>query len=377
MSGASHRRPELTIFVPGGARRATGGSSGCQARNGRLKLLPALPPAEELLGVARKRMYALDEDLKERLKMESRLRRGNARGSWGLPQARAHGTQKLQALSASLTRPLKEVLNAHDSLQRRLHPFERVVAELTISSRERNGAMPLAGALASAAALKTTTGTALKDAAARAARAESADALDAIIAAEWARTEALVLEHDAALEVVREYSRALRAVPTLDDSLPTVVLVGAPNVGKSSLVRALSTGKPVVADYPFTTRSMTMGHMLDPLLNAPMCQVCMCVDVHACRYTSGRTDGRTDACMHTHQVMDTPGVLPRDSRERNLMEKLTLACVEHLPAAIVFVLDRSGLAVHHENISQNLCIHLSECVRISLRMNALGPRGAA
>ena len=106
-------------------------------------------------------MYALDEDLKERLKMESRLRRGNARGSWGLPQARAHGTQKLQALSASLTRPLKEVLNAYDSLLRRLHPFERVVAELTISSRERNGAMPLAGALASAAALKTTTGTAV------------------------------------------------------------------------------------------------------------------------------------------------------------------------------------------------------------------------
>ena len=81
--------------------------------------------------------------------------------------------------------------------------------------------------------------------------------------------------------------------------------------------------------------------------------------------------------MHTRQVMDTPGVLPRDSRERNLMEKLTLACVEHLPAAIVFVLDRSGLAVHPENVSQNLCIHLSECVRISLRMNALGPRGAA
>ena len=80
--------------------------------------------------------------------------------------------------------------------------------------------------------------------------------------------------------------------------------------------------------------------------------------------------------MHTHQVMDTPGVLPRDSRERNLMEKLTLACVEHLPAAIVFVIDGSGLAVLHEIISQHICIHLSECVRISLRMYALGPRGA-
>ena len=43
-------------------------------------------------------MYALDEDLKERLKMESRLRRGNARGSWGLPQARTHGTDPFVSL---------------------------------------------------------------------------------------------------------------------------------------------------------------------------------------------------------------------------------------------------------------------------------------
>ena len=39
-----------------------------------------------------------------------------------------------------------------------------------------------------------------------------------------------------------------------------VALVGAPNVGKSSLVQALSSGLPEVCDYPFTTRSVKMGH---------------------------------------------------------------------------------------------------------------------
>ena len=39
-----------------------------------------------------------------------------------------------------------------------------------------------------------------------------------------------------------------------------VALVGAPNVGKSFLVNVLSSGVPEVCDYPFTTRSIKMGH---------------------------------------------------------------------------------------------------------------------
>lgn len=39
-----------------------------------------------------------------------------------------------------------------------------------------------------------------------------------------------------------------------------VVLVGAPNVGKSSLVQVLSSGLPEVCDYPFTTKTVKMGH---------------------------------------------------------------------------------------------------------------------
>lgn len=39
-----------------------------------------------------------------------------------------------------------------------------------------------------------------------------------------------------------------------------VALVGAPNVGKSSLVQCLSSGLPEICDYPFTTRTVKMGH---------------------------------------------------------------------------------------------------------------------
>jgi nucleolar GTP-binding protein len=57
-----------------------------------------------------------------------------------------------------------------------------------------------------------------------------------------------------------QVSRALRSLPYVDPSLPTLALVGAPNVGKSSLVRVLSSGVPEVCNYPFTTRSIKMGH---------------------------------------------------------------------------------------------------------------------
>ena len=41
------------------------------------------------------------------------------------------------------------------------------------------------------------------------------------------------------------------------------MLVGTPNVGKSSIVRAVSSGTPEINNYPFTTRSVTIGHIID------------------------------------------------------------------------------------------------------------------
>lgn len=45
---------------------------------------------------------------------------------------------------------------------------------------------------------------------------------------------------------------------------PTVVLVGMPNVGKSSIVTAVSSGTPEINDYPFTTRRLKIGHVISP-----------------------------------------------------------------------------------------------------------------
>ena len=55
--------------------------------------------------------------------------------------------------------------------------------------------------------------------------------------------------------------------------------MGAPNVGKSSLVQSLSSGLPEICDYPFTTRTVKMGHFFvqgqrhQVLLSLLLCQV--------------------------------------------------------------------------------------------------------
>jgi len=103
----------------------------------------------------------------------------------------------------------------------------------------------------------------------------------------------------------------LRRLNVLNPALPTVALVGCPNVGKSTLVSLLSTAKPEMQNFPFTTRSVLVGHLtLDE---------------------------------HIVQVADTPGLLNRSDNERKKIELLTLSVLEHVPDLIVvFVLDPTG-----------------------------------
>ncbi|GFP85848.1 nucleolar GTP-binding protein 1 [Phtheirospermum japonicum] len=113
-----------------------------------------------------------------------------------------------------------------------------------------------------------------------------------------------------AVDELLNITKTLRAMPVVDLETPTLCLVGAPNVGKSSLVRLLSTGKPEVCNYPFTTRGILMGHI--------------------------------SLSYRNFQVTDTPGLLRRHDEDRNNLEKLTLAVLSHLPTAVLYVHDLSG-----------------------------------
>lgn len=236
---------------------------------------------------------------------------------------------KLTLLTNELSVPLRTVVEGFRKQLRRLHPYETVVAELTVRALEKKGKATLEDVLARVKEVHKEVVQVGKATAASAKAAKTA--ADAVELAEaGVETIAGVVERpetvNLMLEMV-EITKALRRVPVIDLHVPTVVLVGAPNVGKSSLVRAISTGTPEVNDYPFTTRGVTLGHMY----------------------------GVEKGEAQRYQVMDSPGVLARADVDRNEMESLTLASLQHIPTAVVFVADLTGLSGDSKSSIEDQC----------------------
>lgn len=123
----------------------------------------------------------------------------------------------------------------------------------------------------------------------------------------YGRLSSVVKQVASDLEALIDARRALRRIPEIDAAVPTIVVAGYPNVGKSSFVRAVSTGRPKVADYPFTTKRVSLGHF--------------------------------ERGNRRYQILDTPGLLDRPMDERNAMERQAISALTHLANGVLFLLD--------------------------------------
>ncbi|MGI0130299.1 MAG: GTPase [Thermoplasmata archaeon] len=141
------------------------------------------------------------------------------------------------------------------------------------------------------------------------ARASGSEELGDQIRSYYGRLSSFVREVDPDVEALRLITQFLHDRPRLDPSAPTLVVAGFPNVGKSSLVARLSSARPKVADYPFTTLSIAVGH--------------------------------ADLGFDRLQVLDTPGVLGRPHRS-NLAEAEATTAVGQAATVVLFVIDPTG-----------------------------------
>jgi len=111
------------------------------------------------------------------------------------------------------------------------------------------------------------------------------------------------------LDFIIEAKMVMARLPGISPNSPTIVCAGFPNVGKSTLVKAVSTAKPEIAYYPFTTREVIVGHLTVE--------------------------------NHSVQIVDTPGILDRPMAERNEIERAAIAALKYLAHVIIFMVDPS------------------------------------
>ncbi len=116
-----------------------------------------------------------------------------------------------------------------------------------------------------------------------------------------------VREGLACLEAAR---KTMKRFPSVKTDLQTVVIAGFPNVGKTTLLKAMTGSEPKIASYPFTTQRLMIGYF-----------------VH---------EGKK------LQIIDTPGLLDRSLDKRNRIELQAVLALKHLTKQIIFVIDPTG-----------------------------------
>ncbi len=158
---------------------------------------------------------------------------------------------------------------------------------------------------------------------------------DALRRSVFGRVSSIVKKQNGNLLYLNNIRGRLREIPSIDDSLPCIVVAGYPNVGKSSIVKEISTNKKIdVQEYPFTTKKLNLGHLI--------------------------IKRRFDKI--SLQLMDTPGILDRPMAERNSIELQAVLALRLISDLILYIFDptpacgydiNAQIELYHE-IKENL-----------------------
>ncbi|RLF18707.1 MAG: GTP1/OBG family GTP-binding protein [Thermoprotei archaeon] len=263
--------------------------------------LPEVPRSQELLDIAFSR--AMRRGVKAPRRMPRDLR------------VRMREEARITSAGYIIINKLDRVLSETPRLDS-LHPFYRELADVIV------GMDRLKKALARLQKAKEIVSKLIREHLKALRRTTEPRQALRIRRAFFGRVSSVVEELDEDLSLLKDSYVKLRRLPSIDPEGTTIVVAGAPNVGKSSFIRCVSTAKPEVASYPFTTRQVLVGHL--------------------------KVDGIRV------QVLDTPGLLDRPLSERKPSELQAIAALKHLARSAIFIIDPSEASGYTINEQLNV-----------------------
>jgi nucleolar GTP-binding protein len=110
---------------------------------------------------------------------------------------------------------------------------------------------------------------------------------------------------DSTNEELIKISKEFRNIPKPKKDVFTIVLVGLPNAGKTTVLSKITASNPEINSYEFTTKSLNFGYfkIREKII----------------------------------QVVDTPGLIHEDFKDMNYIEKKAVAAIKTIADVVVFI----------------------------------------
>ncbi len=224
-------------------------------------------------------------------------------GRRGLDKKKRIAKAKIESSSQTIDSTLKKYVKSFPTIDD-LHPFYKALIDLLLDTDR------LKKSLGALDWCRKTTLNIARESSRKISRSKDEKEIDSIRKGAYGRMSSVVDDVKEDLAFLGEARQEMKRMPGINPELPTIVVAGYPNVGKSQLVSAISSAKPRVATYPFTTKRVSIGHF--------------------------------ERKYQTYQVIDTPGLLDRELEERNQIERQAINALEHLADIVIFILDPTG-----------------------------------
>jgi nucleolar GTP-binding protein len=125
----------------------------------------------------------------------------------------------------------------------------------------------------------------------------------------YGRISSIMRQVQKHFSVIEESRQIMKAWPDIKTDIRTVALAGYPNVGKSSILKALTTAQPEIKAYAFTTKRLNIGYC--------------------------------EKEPRVYQIIDTPGTFDRELKDMNNIEKQASFVLDMLAEKIIYVFDPS------------------------------------